>query len=377
MAVARPIPSAELRRRLATGVRLWEVGALVIAAVAIAAVGNWLQCLDLPQCELPYIHNWKLHYFLFNYGDLGFAKRALLGTILNLDPATTTRDASFQLIALAILLGFALLLGLLASAAPWSVRILLLASPAVFVQAGFDLARIDHLNYILVLAILLSGSKFAILAAPALPLFHEGAILIHLPLLLAAHWLMHGQTRALVVAAALSGVSIVAVATVGRLDPDIDVAALYPALDRRMWELFETVGGNIRATATWLSLAGSMFFATSVVMGVYLALLFAALRKMLPKNAVLGLPIWLVCFTPLAACAFGSDWGRWFSYVAVNIFILTCVNLLITRNGAIGAGSDRIAKRPRDAALAVTLLGPFGSVLPLPLLYELKAVVVG
>src|SRR4051812_43819465 len=135
----------------------------------------------------PEVGSWQTSHFMFSYQDLGFVKRGLVGTLLNIDNDARS-PAAVVLFASATALTFAALVAAAALRAPCdTARTFILLSPAVFLQAGFAFGQLDTVNHVVALFILLSGSRWAVLLAPLTILVHEAALVSVLPLVVSVH----------------------------------------------------------------------------------------------------------------------------------------------------------------------------------------------
>jgi hypothetical protein len=215
-------------KKILANVHWPEFFVLFVVAMALSSAGNMILCLSLEECLFPLVFEWKLHQFVFSYADLGFVKRALVGSLLGLGPDAETSNIAIRSLAAAILVGLTAMLLILSFSCSRSVRVLLVVSPGIFLQAGFDLGRLDQLNYLITLAILMSGVPWAIFLAPVMILIHEGSLLIHMPLLFVLHWHLHGRNTASLAAAALCVLVLAAVILFGGLSRELDLRAIYP-----------------------------------------------------------------------------------------------------------------------------------------------------
>ena len=107
-------------------------------AVLLTALGNVLFVkLYSSLAVFPQVSPWHTSHLMFSYQDLGFVKRGLVGTLLNIDNDATS-PAAAVLFASATALAFAALVAAAALRAPCdTARTFILLSPAVFLQAGY------------------------------------------------------------------------------------------------------------------------------------------------------------------------------------------------------------------------------------------------
>jgi hypothetical protein len=372
-AARRPSAFQPLYRTVFDNIRVAEFLGLYAVALILAGLGDALLCVDKTVCAWPYVDTWKLHQFVFTYDDLGFAKRALLGSVLGLDDVTSTESPAVRALSVVFLMAFSALLLAFSFSLPRVYRLLMVASPAVFLQAGFDLGRIDQLNYALLLLILLSPWRWAILAAPLMVLAHEGVFLIHLPVLFAGHWLVHGPSRAAAAAFALSAAALAAVLAFGGLDPGLDVGGLYPAMTGSSYAMLSlNLSGNFAFVGERAAWANGFYWTCLVVAAAYAALTFLLLRPMLAGGRLLGSAIYLAAFAPLLLSFVGIDWPRWVACVVVNIFILACVAQAKAGGGSAPGRPSGAVKLGLIAAFAAAVAGPVGDATPLPLIVAIR-----
>jgi len=330
------------------GLVLAVVGNLVFAEITRAAGGV--------APPVPGVAEWKLAQFLFDYRDLGLAKRALVGTLLDLPNAGGMTGAILAL-SLGVLGALAVVFGaLVARAGDPLMAAIVVASPALFLQAGFDLGRFDQITLLLALAILLPGWAPAVLLAPALVLVHEGAAVMHLPVLLALHWALHRRGRLVAVAGAASAAVLALLALAPPPEREA-LAALYPrAAPDHLAVLTRGLGDNMAKVAAMAAEFSPAVIAKFAAALGYLGLLFVVLRWRVGQGAVATIAM-LAALAPLGLAVLGGDWARWIGLAATNLLMVALV--------LPAAGRARL---PRMGGLLIpaVLAGPIGVIDPFP-----------
>ena len=343
-------------------------------AVLLMALGNVLFVkLYSNLAAFPQVGPWHTSHFMFSYQDLGFVKRGLVGTLLNIDNDATF-PAAAVLFASATALAFAALVAAAALRAPCdTARAFILLSPAVFLQAGYDLGRLDTVNYVLALFIFLSGSRWAVLLAPLTILVHEAALVSVLPLVVSVHVLRFGIQRELMLCCAASVMVLAATLLFGRYEGSVPLAEIYPNQDPMALEVLTNgILDNIAISLEefkrinevfkvfWAMFAAILLYYACILLHIGLAFgrtrLFFAVAASLP---------------PLCLMVLGTDWARWVALCTVNALLFH----LFTRDSApTEAARERHLlekNRPIVMALAVVsaLSGPMGVTSPPILTY--------
>ncbi len=338
--------------------RVAKFTALLVAALALAAAGNLVRCADVGVCVFPHVDSWKLHQFVFTY-EAGFWRRALVGSALALDPATGPHDWPVRVFSTVVFVAFAALLVALSLRAPRPLRWAMAASPAVFLQAGFDLGRLDQLNHLILLAALASGWRPAVLVAPAMVLAHEAAALIHLPLFFAIHRAVHGPSRVAAVAMAISAGVLAALIAFGGHDPGPEIRGRLPEISPEAWEMLaRTIPEHVRFVGVIVGTFSAEYVGRLAILLAYLGLVALLARSATAPVRAFGAPIMVFAFAPLLLAAVGFDWPRWVALAALNLFVLAMF-------------LPAAEARPRRAlvvlAIAAALMGPMGDAAPTPL----------
>lgn len=316
---------------------------------------------------------WQVSHFgltalVLRYGELGLIKRGLLGSLLGpLLPRPLDLGLARALwIGLGVGMGglLALLAGLLrpvaegaANPAPNpALERCALASPALFLQAGYNFSFLDLFSLPLAAAALL-----LLLRAPRLPLAasaaalvlllaagglnHESFLVAFAPLLLLLAW----RRRPALALAGLAACLLMA----GLLAVGGSYEAGEPALRQALAgafrqpfavntvELTSSAAANLRGTLGALGRGGLLKAAGGFA---YLGLLLASLRwganRLLP----------LACLTPLLLIPLGTDTSRWLGFAAANLLLL----------GLAGELRFRLPPLRQGLLLACSLPGPLG-----------------
>jgi hypothetical protein len=335
-------------------------------AVLLIALGNVLFVeLYGSLAVFPVVGSWHTVHFMFSYQDLGFVKRGLVGTLLDIDNDASS-PAAVVLFASATALAFAALVTVAALRAPCdTARTFILLSPAVFLQAGYDFGRLDTVNHVLMLLIFLSGSRWAVLFAPLTILVHEAALFSVLPLVVSVHVLRFGIRWELVLCCAVSLMVLAVTLLFGRYEGSIPLAEIYPNQDPTAFEVLTYgIQDNIALTLEefthvdevfWAMFAAILFHYACILLHIGLAYgrtrLFFAVGASLP---------------PLCLMIIGTDWTRWVALCTVNVLLFH----LFTRDSAsTGAARERrLLETNRTLVLAVAVIsalsGPMGVTTP-------------
>lgn len=346
-------------------------------AVLLTALGNVLfVTLYGSFAAFPQIGPWHTSHFMFSYQDLGFVKRGLIGTLLDIDNDAKS-PAAVVLFSSATALAFAALVAAAALRAPCdTARAFILLSPAVFLQAGYDLGRFDTVNYVVALLILLSGRRWAVLLAPLTILVHEAAVVSLLPLIVSVHVLRFGIRWELVLCCTVFVIVLAATLLFGRYEGSVSLAEIYPNQDPTAFEvLTRGIRDNIAFTLKEFTLVDEMFWDKVFWMMLSMILLHYAcilLHIGLAYGRTRLLFAVAASLPPLCLIILGTDWARWVALCTVNALLFH----LFTRDSApAGAASERrLLERNRPMVLAVAIasafIGPMGVTTP-PLLTHL------
>jgi hypothetical protein len=349
----------------------------VVTFIFLAAI-LFLQFVNNVGSMEPY----KFFHWLWSY-DLGFIKRGLAGTILELFGYGRENIYSKVVIASEILLLVAYLTyAVLACTVVWkkpewpvfcvalSGAVLQPALPAL----SFDFGRLDQINlaiyFICCLAMVLGGRRLAglVLAAgcSVAILVHEAFLIVHLPLcvaLLAVRLRTVDEFPLRRIALFLCAVFAVPALTFGAVwfagaapvPKDVwveywtkkagfsDNLTLY-ALNLHYWGLLD----SIRATLADLSIARSFFALATIISAVGIAI--PVWQRFLPQR------LWwekTACFaaalSPILMFALGIDYLRWSSLIVTNLLVatLTLLGLGATSPVATRRSSQQISRQPR------------------------------
>lgn len=331
------------------------VQGIVIALIAVLA-GNVIRALQGggvtdPILGLIFLEDWKLSQYYFKYSEIGFTKRALIGTLLDIEAARAVPVEVFLLLFAAILVT-AILFSRVIAHAGFGPRILFLLSPAIFLQIGYDFGRFDLINTALLMVFLAINARALPLFVLVMLLIHEGAIASHVPMLFLIHYLKHGLGRVTYVSAALALVALVAIVALSNKPSTAEILALYPTLNPDSVGIYEqTIKNSVYISLQRILGMDLLGFAG---FGLCMAYLAALAVPLLRTRNVLAL---LICLAPLALSIAGLDYARWIALSSFNVILMTALCV-------------RTADMPKGWALAVlpfTVLGPMGIFFPLPL----------
>jgi hypothetical protein len=331
-----------------------------LLAVVLIAAGNVVRAQfggAIPGREgaWPYLFHGMLLPYLVDYGDVGFIRRGLVGTLLPGDPAL---GATLPVLVAATLPPLLVALVLSVRLARLEDRLLAFAfgvSPALFWHMGFDFGRFDALNLLIVLAIALCPWRWALLAAPVTLLIHEAAAAIFLPVLFALHGQRFGFGAPLLVAGlAVLGVMAALIGLAAR--PGVEtLAALYPLAMPDPWAISSSIADNLGLA--WRHFAEERTARQFWMLGppaLYVAMLLVVVAWTLRHVRGAWLPL-AAALSPLLLPLVAADYARWLALAGTNIILVA----LVIR-------PDAPARAPRVAVLALAAAGVFG---PMGILY--------
>jgi hypothetical protein len=342
------------RRR---AVRLQSTLFFFLLAVALMAAGNVLRAqiggaIPGRVGDWPFIFHGMLLQYLIDYGEFGFVRRGLVGTLVPGDPALGATPAVLAAATAPAVLVAAVTAPLLARLADRGLAFALAVSPALFWQLGYDLGRLDALNLLIALGIALCSWRWALAAAPLMLLIHEAAAAIFVPVLFALHWRRFGLDAALVAAGiGVLAVTAALVALAARPDPEA-LRAAYPAGAPWSGGVFATsIAGSIEGA--WRHLTeqrSAQQFWMLAPPALYLAaLVFTVARALRPVAGA-----WFAlaaALTPLLLSLVATDLARWIALAGTNAIL---VALVIARETPVRA--------PRTAVTALAVAGVLGPV---------------
>ena len=344
------------------GVPLARMAAFALAALAMVAFGNLMfpmttgQHVYLWAQGFPVLDPWKATAFGFDYATLGWAKRSLVGSVLGFGPAASAPGwqpglalaMSWPSVVLALGLGAAL-----ARMQDLRLAAAMLVSPAIFMNFGYDLGRFDFINLCLVLAILLCGRRWAVLAAPVMILVHEAALVAHLPLLLALHYDRYRDAALAALALALSLAVLASLMLLASPPEPQALQALYPqALPSSLAVLTRPFAENLAMVRAVFDPFPWIHADSFVAGALYLALFAMATSG--ARRGALGPVLLVAALAPLALGSVGVDYGRWVALAVTNLAVILLIRAPQT-------------SAPRALSLVLilsVLLGPMGIQFP-------------
>lgn len=384
--------------------------AWAVAGIAFAACGALIGELHKGHWG---VSAWISSNYLANY-DAEFLKRALWGEIFTSvlsHPSRRWIDLAGTLVLTLSVIATAVHLSasfrrIEARGAPilpaiarrwfWAIA----ACPALFLQFGYELGRLDQINLILFLASIWlarkpnRGARLLILPLSMLGILtHEAYVFLHLPVVLGIVTMegaRAGRSRRPEVAATLLASFVIAFCTMvwGSASPETH-ARLQEAMREARFDSIEVRHSttiwvySLRDTmaqtlARYTILKGAVYTALFLVFGalaswVYLRVLqpLYAIPGDQPRvqTAAGGIPaaerfLRFAPFVPLSLTLIGFDVGRWVAWMVVNQVVVALYLIEIHPN--LGACEKALAALPRRLA-AVALLGPLGVTNALPL----------
>jgi hypothetical protein len=346
---------------------------------------------------------WRTSQFFFNYQQLGFVKRGLVGTLLHPFPALL-RPGFFALLSGAWVLAFVVAWarrvaevwpGLDRISARWLV-ILGAASPAIFLRQGFDLGRFDVLGLLAMMASISALERARWWLAGAMGavalLAHEAYLVINFPLVLACAFVpatssehapcgdaaARGSPGRWLALLAPVLVAAVAVSRFGNYE------AGQAALERFYAQqplYLAAKGGQVdgdalsvitRDTHETLAYVARLFWEKRAWLHLPLILAWGALAtayvwRFYRANGLRPGLRFEACFPALALGAVGSDYYRWVALVVTNLFFV----MLLELRALLARGLKPVVPGgPLAWALAATaLLGPISNTKSFPLVF--------
>jgi len=348
------------------------------------AVQYGLAALASSGAGAPLFSTFNAAHFEVGYFHQGFIKRGLIGTLFTgFDSAARfTAVVAFNLLVLA---GFAgLVAGVLAACRPriehHSFRLLAalwIVAPAGAINLGYDFARLDHVNFLLLGASLLAlghgrvawAALFTVLAL----LIHEAFLFYGVPFLLAAVWRSGTASRRLVPMISLLGATVASSVLLwqwGRFEAGR--AALVASADGRINPSHNVLNVWLRPLSANLRYVGERWaqgLFSLVELGLFAVFAASAMTLLIAVYRANRRPLDGLAATPLAVLplfVLGIDYARWlalFWLVVVAIITHGVVTQRFTR--LLGPTASRASVALLAAGL---LLGPLGSVHLFPLM---------
>lgn len=344
--------------------RVWTPLVYFCVAVVLIAAGNVVRAQfggAIPGREeaWPYLYHGMLLPFLVDYGDVGFVRRGLVGTLVPGDPAL---GATLPVLVAATLPPLLVAAGLSLRLARLEDRALAFAfavSPALFWHMGFDLGRFDALNLLIVLAIVLCPWRWALLAAPLTLPIHEAAAVIFLPVLFALHWQRFGLGTPLVVAGVAVLFMMAALIGLSATPSPATIAALYPLAMPDPWVISSSIEDNLGLA--WRHFSAERTAWQFWMLGppaLYVAVLFVVVARVVQPVPGAWLPL-AAALSPLLMPLVAVDYARWLALAGTNAILVALV--------VAPAMPDRA---PRAVVAALVVAGAFG---PMGILYGFPA----
>ncbi|MDO8543499.1 MAG: hypothetical protein Q7S40_23920 [Opitutaceae bacterium] len=360
--------------------------AVALGCAVAGSVGAWVK---YKQPNLLLV--WKpfiLTQHQFDY-ELEFVKRGLVGEIFRLAGVPRTA-AAVSIFSWAVLSLLALAIvrfhrrfssmpdfGILSGPAIWLWATLL--CPGTFLQAGGDLGRLDPVQLLLEITLLLTamaaGWRWSVVATVITLVgvaTHELFLLAQLPFVLGVHlflgWHQPARRKELwtrgVMIAGAAAIAAGVIAAYGRMDtmPAKDYMAFLQdhrgmpqPSEEGIAVLYNSLGANIHYA--WQQLANKAPWRipwVAVVMLAYLAIGLAAVRW--EKRSMLLIAAGAI--GPLLLLFLAYDYGRWFSFATINVLLAVSV---CQQNNDVA-----VNWKPLRWTWGFALLGPFGVTIGFP-----------
>jgi hypothetical protein len=363
----------------------WLFSLFVLAAVAGYFVAVWAYG-NGPRIEL----GWKTSQYFFNYQELGFVKRALIGTILHPFPALQSIGWLFTIACLLIACFAALFAQALSDAVRdmparhrWMLIAICVSSPALFQRYGFDIGRFDVLGLAAALLSFTVIDRGHFLLAGAISamalLSHEAYAIIALPLLL-GYCVRRPEfsLRRAVMFLSLPTIAFAALTLRGTYGQGIDrLTACFAASPTYMAATngqvaVDSISVLTRSLRDNFEFTQKMFFEKRAYIHIPIILLWGAVMTWFfgmfyRLNGLRRDVLFYASFSPLLLSAIASDYYRWVSLAATNALFVIVIHCRELRS------NGTIAVIPTGAAawllLATALLGPISNTKSFPIFF--------
>lgn len=380
-------PDPALRRRT-----LARAGGYFTFFTTFALLGYWFA---KGYMRLGWDVGWRTSQFFFNYQDLGFVKRALIGSLLYPFPALRRGEIFLGLSAAFVGIFVALFTALFLRSLRLHDRksrlilaAICAASPALFLRQGFDLGRFDVLGLITVIFSIFALDHgrwwLAGLASAVALLAHEAYIVINFPLVVAYALTgvpgrrANGRDWGLILLPPL--MTTVLLATRGLYEPGLEALTRYFAADPRY---LAAKGGAVdvdaiavltRGMAENIDFVARMFWEKRAYLHLPVILAWGGVMTWFfhtfhRDNALKRGVLYYAAFTPLLLSAIASDYYRWVALAATNMFLVVLVEIDRLRQRGVTAAIPR--GWPAGLLVASALLGPISNTKSFPLFFTL------
>ncbi|MES1947070.1 hypothetical protein C84B14_06963 [Salinisphaera sp. C84B14] len=354
------------------------------AMLVFAAAGFGVQYLLSPS---PIgLSSFNALHFEINYLDHGFVRRALVGTLFQAVPEAARTNAilvfGWAVIAALAALVTAVLHVLHSRMSGDSLRLLAMlwiAAPWTFLNFGYDFARLDQLNLLLLALSLWLVYRNRVIWLALVSVFglliHEAYLFYGLTPVLAYGWVRYRAASAttacrrlaLPIAAALT--TLATIALIGRYEPGR--ARLIESLKPRLAD------PNHNALNVWLrsGLENPEYVVARLGHGLFGALELVAMAGMVlvTAAALVGLsyandrrpdPFLLSPLAVVPLFCFGIDYARWAGLIAILALVVVTTRLL---DGKFYVQHGRHSAYLYGGLCLALLAGPLGTVHALPL----------
>lgn len=337
--------------------RLRSTLVFFVLAIVLVAAGNVVRAhlyevVPGREGQWPFLEYGMVLQYLVDYGDIGFVRRTLIGTLVPGDPALGVTPAVLAAATAPAVLAAAVMAPLLARLADRGLAIALAVSPALFWQLGYDLGRFDTINLLIALGILLSPWRWALMAAPVMLLVHEAVAVILMPVLFALHWQRFGLGAPMVAAGVAVLATTAALVGLSTRPDEAVVRAAYPAAKAESaWVYAAGVEDNLMLA--WRHVTehrSARQFWMLVPPALYVTALVVVVARMLRGVTGAWLPL-AAALSPLLLPLLGADYARWIALAASNVIL---VALLL--------GRETPARLPRAALVVLVAAGAAGPI---------------
>lgn len=315
--------------------------------------------------------DWKLTEYHINYLQFGFVKRGVVGTLL-FPILSLLRDGGMAERSLIIIFDFVIflvLVSLLKRALDdfpeeWTeirdfLRPILIFSPVGFIEMGFDVGRFDHLNFLLLAAIVLLCRRKAFMAASvvlAIGIFiHEAVFFYGLPVMIVAATLDGYDLRRISSAVAIPLVSIAIIAAFGNLNKEM-ISTLPNAIS----------AGSHAYSRGIFEPAGYLGMTNYVVLLFYIALPYAFVMQFTRNLGVPSHRVSLPLLFVLPLFVLGKDYFRW-----VHLVFVSTLSVVFLLGFSLPLKQIKLSTLQKRLALAYSFpLGPIGIDFALPYVHS-------
>ena len=364
-----------------------EKSVFLILSLAALVIGMYVDNLDLANGITP-VGDWKFAQFVLSFQEWGFLKRGAVGSLMKGFHVPATNLSVFAVSCL-ILPGFIYCCMSYVFSKKEQLSkdfyffcLLILLSPAVFLQAGYDLGRYDYINYVIFFLSLHFARRgnmiiCGLLSSLAILFIHETYIFLWLPVII-CYFIAHDKNlwfRVLCFIVIPSFIALMVVIGFGGLD-DQAIVAIYnrypvlgmgntPSSPLYVWK--STLIQNLKFTLHhWWSAKQVIRFFIGTTYPIFV---FVYLRKIYKANS-LAIDLFLLSpFFCIPLFFVGIDFYRWMAILSFNLIIVGIERLDMHQKATAHPLNIPHSKKLYLVLIFFFLTGPLGIDCPFPLLF--------